>query len=112
MGLSMYWKRRVEDSGHTIESLLTVYPYLIIEAWVDMWGWYRYASNRPPPTASVSLKTLTEENTELYTNVPPPGKIITIEVAPFPEYDNILGGGILLRQFCGCEYIAPEAHPE
>ena len=55
VGLSMDRKRRVEDLGHTIESLLTSDPPLIREAWVDMWGWYRYAANRPPPTAHVNL---------------------------------------------------------
>ena len=92
VGLSMDRKRRVEDSGHTIESLLTSDPPLIREAWVDMWGWYRYAANRPPPTARVSLETLTEECADLYTYVPPPGKIIAIEVPDFPVDDNILGG--------------------
>ena len=106
MGLRMDQKRRVEYSGHNIESLLALDPPIIIEAWVDMWGWYIYAADRPPPTASVSLETLMEERTELYTHVPPPGKIITIEVAPFR------GGRVFMRQFCNCEYIAPEANPE
>ena len=83
MGLRLDQKRREEESGHNIESLLALDPPIIIEAWVNIWGWYIYAANRPPPTASVSLETLTEDRTELYNHVPPPGKIITIEVAPF-----------------------------
>ena len=91
VGISMDRKIWVEDSGHTIEYLLTSDSPLIREAWVDMWGWYIYVANRPPPTACVNLETPTEECAEIYTHVPPPGKIITIEVPAFPVDYNILG---------------------
>ena len=45
----------------------------------------------PPPPARISLETLTAERAEIYAYVPPPGRPITIEVAPFPVNDNILG---------------------
>ena len=56
-----------------------------------MQWWYRYADNRPPPLARVSLETLTAERAELYAHIPPPGRPITIEVSPFPVDENILG---------------------
>ena len=56
-----------------------------------MWGWYRDAAKRPPHPAHVSLETLTEERAELYAHVPPPGRPITIELAPLPVDDSITG---------------------
>ena len=67
-------------------------PHLVREAWFHMWGWYRDVANRPPPPARVSLETLTAEHVKIYTHVPPKGKPIPIEVAPFPVDENILGG--------------------
>ena len=56
-----------------------------------MRGWYRDASDRPPPPLRISMETLTAERAELYAHVPPPWRPIPIEVAPFPIYDNIPG---------------------
>ena len=55
--------------------------------------WYRDAANRPPPPAHISLETLIAERADLYAHIPPPGRPITIEVAPLPVDDNILGEG-------------------
>ena len=56
-----------------------------------MRGWYIDASRRPPPPARVSPETLPKECAEIYAHVPPPGRPITIDVAPFPVDDNITG---------------------
>ena len=66
-GLSKDRKRRVEEAGRTIDSLLASDPPLVREAWVRMEGWQRYTSNRPQPPARISLDTLTAERVELYT---------------------------------------------
>ena len=58
-----------------------------------MWGWYRDAADRPPPPASISLDTLTEERSEIYTHVPPLGRPIPIYVYLFPVDENIPGEG-------------------
>ena len=56
-----------------------------------MRGWHRYAANRPPHLARISLETMTVKRAELYAHGPPPGKPIPIELAPLPVDDNIPG---------------------
>ena len=90
-GLSTDQKRRADEAGHTIESLLASDPPLVREAWVRMRECYRDVANRPPPPERVYLEALTEERVEIYAHNPPPRQPIPIEVAPFPVYDNIPG---------------------
>ena len=89
VGISTNWKRRAEEVGRTIDSLLAFYPPLVRDSWVRIWGWYRDADDRPPPPAHISLETLTEEFAEPYAHVLPPGRPIPIELAPFPVDDTI-----------------------
>ena len=44
-------RRRVEDAGKDVESLLGEDPPNAKEAWRRMKGWYRAAANRGPPPA-------------------------------------------------------------
>ena len=54
-----------------------------------MKGWYRYAVNRVPPPAWVTLKRITVERVDLYRYVPPPGENIPVSVDPFPVEDLV-----------------------
>ena len=65
-------KRRVEDAGKDVEALLGGYPPNAKEAWRRMKGWYRAAVNRGPPPARATLKRITGERVELYSQVPSP----------------------------------------
>ena len=59
-----------------------------------MQGWYKDASDRPPPLhplAHIYLETLTAKRAELYAHVLPTGIPITIKVPPFTIYDHIPG---------------------
>ena len=46
----------------------------------------------PPPSALISLETLTAERVKLNVHIPLLGRSIPIKVDPFPVDDNILGG--------------------
>ena len=48
-----------------------------------MKGWYKTATNRPPPPAHIMLALITEEHVELYRRVPPHRDSITIKTAPY-----------------------------
>ena len=88
----MQEERRYRSSklGSAVEPLLTYEPTLIREEWIRIQGWYKDAAERPPSLAHISLETLTAEHVELYSHVPPPGRPISIKVAPFPLDDTIL----------------------
>ena len=53
-------------------------------------GAVQRCGQQTPTPNRVSLETLTAKRAELYAHVPPPGRPIPIEVAPFPVDENIL----------------------
>ena len=67
-------RRRVEEAGTAVESMLQEDPPNARGAWQRMKGWYKAAANRGPPPAQATLERITAEQTELYCRVPPPGK--------------------------------------
>ena len=52
-------KRRVEEAGAEVETLLWLDPPLHREAWHRIKGWYKAAVNRAPPSARVTFKRIT-----------------------------------------------------
>ena len=56
-------------------------------------GVVQRCGQQTPTPARISLETLMAERAELYAHVLPPGRSIPVEVAPFPVYYNIPGGG-------------------
>ena len=89
-GLITDQKRREEEAGRTIDSILASEPPppLVIDAWVMMWGCYRDAADRPPSPARISLESLTAERADLYAHVLPLRRPISIKVFPFLVDDN------------------------
>ena len=73
-------KRREEEAGEGLETLLGLEPPLHQEAWHHIKGWYKAAVDRAPPPACVTLEQITAERVELYSYVPPPGTNIPISV--------------------------------
>ena len=71
-------RRRVEEAGTAVETLLQQDPPNARGAWRRMKGWYKAAAKRGPPPARATLKRITEELTELYRRVPPPGENILV----------------------------------
>ena len=68
--LKGYWRRQVEEAGTAVEALLRADPPNAKKAWQRMKGWYQAASKRGPPPARDTLKRITAEQTELYSQVP------------------------------------------
>ena len=73
-----------------VDSLFTLDPPLIREAWIRMRGCYREKLDRPPPPAIVAISNMTAEQVELYRHVPPPGHPIPVGVQPLSMDDSIL----------------------
>ena len=67
-------KRRTEEAGAEVETLVGADPPLIQEAWQQIKGWYKAAVDCAPPPARVTLERITAERVELYSYVPPPGR--------------------------------------
>ena len=68
----------------TVEPLLMSNPNLIKEAWRQMWGCYKEATNFPLPPSCVTIAMMTVDRVALYTWVPLPGKNMPMEAATFP----------------------------
>ena len=66
-------RRRIEEAGAEVETLLGLDPPLHREAWHRIKGWYQAAVDRDPPPAWVNLKRITSERVDLYSYVPPLG---------------------------------------
>ena len=49
--LTRDWKRRAEEVVMAINYMLTSDPPLIKEVWIQIKGWYKNATNRPPPAS-------------------------------------------------------------
>ena len=75
-------RRRVEEAGTAVETLLQEDPLKARGAWRWMKGWYKAAAKRGPPPARATLERITAEQTELYRRVPPPGENIPVTVDP------------------------------
>ena len=75
-------RRRVEEAGSAVETLLKENPTNAREAWRRMKGWYKAAVKRGPPPSQATLERITAEQTELYRRVPPPGENIPVTVEP------------------------------
>ena len=58
-------RRRVEETGSAVESLLKEDPPNAKETWQRMKGWYQAAAKRGPPPARATLERITAERTEL-----------------------------------------------
>ena len=65
----------MEEAEVEVESLLASDSPLIKYLWHRMKGWYKAATNRPPPSARVSIAKMTEERVELYMRIPPWGVV-------------------------------------
>ena len=76
-------RRRAEEAGAEVETLLGSDPPLHRKAWHRLKGWYQAAFNRAPPPAQVTLERITAERVDLYIYVPPPGSNIPISFEPF-----------------------------
>ena len=59
-------RRRVEEAGTAVETLLKEDPSYAREAWRRMKGWYKAAAKRGLPPAQATLERITAEQTELY----------------------------------------------
>ena len=81
--LNMYRRRKAAESGAAVEYLLAYNKPLIKEACWRMQGWYKDATNRPPPSACVTITMMTVEKVALYMRVPPSGENITVGIKPF-----------------------------
>ena len=90
--LSRDRKRRTEEAGATVENLMKADPPLVQEAWHRLQGWYKATADHPPPPARATLKRVTEERTQLYSRVPPPGDAIPVTIEPFAVEDGIPSG--------------------
>ena len=77
-------KRRSEEAGAEVETMLGSDPPLHREAWHRTKGWYKAAVDRAPPPARVTFERITEERVEMYSYVPLLGMNIPISVQPFP----------------------------
>ena len=82
-------KRRAEEAGAELETLLGSDPPLHWEAWHRIKELYKAAVDRAPPPAWVTLERITVGRVELYSYVPPPGMNISISVHPF-LVDNLV----------------------
>ena len=82
-------RRRAEEAGTEVETLLGSDPPPQREAWHRLKGWYRAAVDRDPPPARVTLERIMAERVELYSYVPPLGANIPISVEPFPVDDSV-----------------------
>ena len=71
-------KRRADEAGAEVKSLMGADPPLVQEAWYRVQGWYKAAVERAPPTARVTLKRITAERVTLYSCVLPPGENIPV----------------------------------
>ena len=98
-------RRRAEEEGAEVETLLVLYPPLHREAWHWLKGWYEAEVDRAPPPARVTLERITAEQVELYSYVPPPGDDIPVSIEPFlvnysvPTEENI---NWAVTQLCNC----------
>ena len=72
-----------------VEALMKADPHLIQEAWYRLQGWYKAAVERAPPPARATLKRVTEERVTLYSQVPPPGHSIPVDIEPFAVEDGV-----------------------
>ena len=82
-------KRRAEEAGAEVETLLGSDPPLHREAWHRIKVWYKAAFDHAPPPAWVTLEPIMAERVELYRYVPPPGMKIPISMQPFPVEDSV-----------------------
>ena len=72
-------QRQAEEAGAEVEALLGSDLPLHREAWHWIKRWYRAAVDCAPSPTWVTLNWITAERVELYSYVPPPGRI-----SPFP----------------------------
>ena len=82
-------RRREEEAGKEVDTLLGSDSLLHREAWHQLKGWYWYSVDHAPPPAQLTLERITAERVELYISVPPPGANIPISVKPFLVYDSV-----------------------
>ena len=82
-------KRKTEETGVEVETLLGSDPPLNREAWHRIKGWYKAAVYHALLPARVTLKWITAERVELYSHIPPLGTNVPISVEPFPVEDSV-----------------------
>ena len=82
-------RRRVEEAGSAVETLLKEDPPNAKEAWRRMKGWYQAAAKRGPPPARATLERITAERTELYSWVPSLGENILVTLEPTLIDDSV-----------------------
>ena len=87
--LSKYRRRRTEEAGAEVESMMKADPPLIQEAWHRLQGWYKAAVDRAPPPARATLKQVRAERAKLYSRVPPLGNTIPVTIEPFVVEDGV-----------------------
>ena len=54
-----------------------------------MQGWYKYASNRPPTPARVTIECMMADRVELHQNAPSTGRTIAMILTPFPVEESV-----------------------
>ena len=64
--LKGYRRRRSEEAGADVETLLGSYPHLDQEAWHRLKGWYRAAVECAVTPAWVNLERITAERMDIY----------------------------------------------
>ena len=78
----LYKRRRVEEAGTAVESMVQEDPPNARGAWRRMKGWYRDAATRGPPPARATLERLTAEQTGCIAGYHPPGENIPVTFDP------------------------------
>ena len=82
-------RRREEEAGAEVDTLLGLDPPLYQEAWHWLKGWYWTSVDLSPSTARVTLKWITVERVDLHRYVPHPGANIPISVETLPVEDSV-----------------------
>ena len=82
-------KRREEEAGYEVETLMGSEPPLRQESWQQIKEWYKAVVDRGPPPSWVTLERITAERVKLYSYVPPQWTNIPIYVEPFPVDDLV-----------------------
>ena len=84
-------RRRADEAGSEVETLVMADPPLIQEAWYRLQGWYKAAVDRSLPPAQATLKRITAERVALYSRVPSPGDSIPVDIEPVAVEDGVPG---------------------
>ena len=82
-------RQREIEAGSAVESLLSSDLPLLREAWINMWGCYKEAVDRPTPPDRMAISTMMVNKVKLYQHFPPPGYLISVGVKPFLVNESI-----------------------